>query len=70
MTAPPTPPCHERIKLADLRDGDAQARIEINEATVADYAADMASGTIFPPVVIYFDGTDYWLGKNRAGDDD
>ncbi len=39
----------------------AQAGVEINETTVADYAADMASGAGFPPVVVYFDGTDYWL---------
>ena len=52
---------HERVKVADLRDSGAQARVEINEVTVADYAADMASGTVFPPVVAYSDGTDLWL---------
>ena len=54
-------PHHERVKIADLDDGNAQARVEINATTVADYAADMASGAVFPPVVVYFDGTDYWL---------
>ena len=61
MTAALALPRHERVKVADLRDGGAQARIEINEATVADYAADMADGIVFPPVVAYHDGTDYWL---------
>ena len=49
------------LKIAELSDGGAQARIEINDGIVADYAADMASGAVFPPVVVYFDGADYWL---------
>lgn len=49
------------VRIADLRDGGAQARIEINEAIVADYAANMAAGADFPPVIAYSDGTDLWL---------
>ena len=42
-------------------DGGTQSRIQINWLTVTDYAADIAEGATFPPVVVYFDGADYWL---------
>lgn len=42
-------------------DGGTQARAEVQQATVDEYVAAMAAGAIFPPVVVYHDGTDYWL---------
>lgn len=42
-------------------DGGTQSRAQINWLTVTDYAADIAEGAAFPPVVVYFDGADYWL---------
>lgn len=42
-------------------DGGTQSRAQINWLTVTDYAADIAEGATFPPVVVYFDGADYWL---------
>jgi hypothetical protein len=30
-------------------------------AVAADYAQEMAAGVAFPPVVVFFDGSDYWL---------
>ena len=61
MTAPPAVPHRRRVRIANLRDGGAQARIEINKAMVADFAADMDGGALIPPVVAYHDGTDLWL---------
>lgn len=43
-------------------DGGTQSRAAINEATVAEYAEAMADpDTVFPAVVVYFDGRDHWL---------
>jgi phage N-6-adenine-methyltransferase len=42
-------------------DGGTQPRASINDVMVAEYAADMDAGAAFPPVVVFFDGSDYWL---------
>ena len=51
------------IEVSKVRvDGGTQSRAAINEATVAEYAEAMADpNTVFPPIVVYFDGRDYWL---------
>ncbi|MBS1853919.1 MAG: ParB N-terminal domain-containing protein [Acidobacteria bacterium] len=43
------------------RDGGTQPRAAINREAVSDYMASMAAGAEFPPVVVFYDGTDYWL---------
>lgn len=43
------------------RDGGTQARAQLDEATVADYAEAMQAGATFPPVRTSFDGSAYWL---------
>ena len=42
-------------------DGGTQARAELNQQTVSEYADAMAEGAKFPPVVVFFDGVDNWL---------
>lgn len=52
------------IAIAKLRrDGATQPRAEIYEDTVSEYADAMSNGSAssFPPVVAFYDGTDYWL---------
>ena len=50
------------LALALLRvDGDTQHRIAIHAAVVAEYAALMEAGAEFPPIRVWWDGTDYWL---------
>lgn len=50
------------MKLSDIRiDGGTQSRVSISEQAVADYAEAMTEGATLPPVVVFFDGTDYWL---------
>jgi len=52
------------LKLADIRlDGDTQVRLEISQFTVQQYAEAMKLGAEFKPMVVYFDGTDYWLAN-------
>lgn len=48
--------------LASIRiDGDTQIRIGTNPDVVQGYAQDMLEGDAFPPIVVYYDGTHYWL---------
>lgn len=53
------------LRIEQIRiDGDTQARVAINDDVVAEYAealqADVARAN-WPPVITYFDATDYWL---------
>ncbi len=50
------------IALSAIQDGGAQMRVEMKLDIVLDYAKDMEAGAIFPPVVVYCDGLDFWLG--------
>lgn len=50
------------IPLGSIRiDGGTQARSGLNEATVAEYREARDGGAVFPPVVLFYDGKDYWL---------
>jgi len=52
----------ETVILDDIRtDGGTQPREYLNELVLSEYAESMTNGTMFPPVVIFFDGSDYWL---------
>jgi len=53
---------------AIVMDGRLQSRTEISEETVADYAEALKDGSEFPPVLVYFDGINYYLtdGYHRA----
>lgn len=56
-------------------DGGTQARVELNQSVVDEYADGFLAGAQFPPVIVYFDGTDRWLadgfhryfGAKKAG---
>ncbi len=50
------------VSLANIQDGGAQMRVEMKPDVVREYADDMAAGAVFQPGVVYYDGTDYWLG--------
>jgi len=50
------------IGLDKIRiDGGTQSRVKIDEHVVAQYADEMLNGDLFPPVVLFHDGVDYWL---------
>ena len=50
------------LEIKSLRlDGGTQPRAEINIFAVQDYADAMREGATFPPVVVFYDGENYWL---------
>ena len=50
------------LELDQIRiDGGTQSRVELNQETVAEYAQAFTAGASFPPVVVFFDGANYWL---------
>lgn len=51
-----------RLPISSIRlDGGTQPRAAIHAQTVSDYMKDMASGAEFPPVDVFYDGSNYWL---------
>ncbi len=52
----------EKIEIARIRrDGGTQSRQSLNGPTVYEYAEEMKGGAVFPPVILYYDGTEYVL---------
>ena len=52
----------QSIPISSIRrDGGTQPRAAINREAVSDYMASMAAGAEFPPVIVFYDGADYWL---------
>jgi hypothetical protein len=50
------------VWIDDIRtDGGTQPRASIDYHAVEDYADAMGAGAKFPPVVLFFDSTTYWL---------
>lgn len=50
------------MKVSQIRmDGGTQPRAQLMESVVLEYAEAMAAGAPFPPVVVFYDGTDHWL---------
>ena len=51
-----------RLPIAELRmEASLQPREILDELTIADYAERMREGDTFPPVVVFFDGTEHLL---------
>jgi len=52
----------ERLPANKIKvDNGIQSREEVNTKIVADYAEEIKNGEVFPPVVVFYDGLDYWL---------
>ncbi len=43
------------------RDGGTQPRVGTNVTVAEEYALAMSEGDEFPPVTVFFDGSNYWL---------
>ena len=51
-----------RLSISQIRtDGGTQARSSINQMTVVEYSEAIQQGHRFPPIVVFYDGTSYWL---------
>lgn len=52
----------QKLKVRDIKgDGSTQTRAKTQPNVIRDYVADMREGSIFPPPVVFFDGTKHWL---------
>lgn len=52
----------KELELKQIRlDGGTQVRASIKEEAVMRYATDLEGGAVFPPMRVFYDGTDYWL---------
>ena len=49
------------LKKDSIQTKGMQVRARLCEETVKEYAEAMAAGAKFPPVIVFHDGTDYWL---------
>ena len=50
------------INISDIRiDGGTQPRKSISMDAVSEYAEAITTGAAFPPVVVFHDGSEYWL---------
>jgi len=51
------------LPISKLRmDGGTQSRDIIQDSVVDNYASEMKRGVEFPPVDVFYDGKNYWLG--------
>jgi hypothetical protein len=52
----------DSIPIANIRlDGGTQPRAVLDFEAIEDYAEAMGAGMKFPPVVVFYDGENYWL---------
>jgi hypothetical protein len=50
-----------KIKISSIQTDGLQARVSTDAGTVEEYAQAMASGKVFPPIVVYSDSHEHWL---------
>lgn len=52
----------DNLPIASIRtDGGTQARAGLNPETLEEYAAAMQDNAVFPLIIVYHSGEDYWL---------
>ncbi|QUY45723.1 streptomycin biosynthesis regulator [Acaryochloris marina] len=52
----------QSIEIGKIRtDGGTQARYQLYEEVAAEYAEDIRLGKEYPPIIVFFDGKEYWL---------
>lgn len=52
----------KKLNMLEVRlDGETQARVALDAERVTEYAEAMKDGAEFPPIVVFHDGSDYWL---------
>jgi hypothetical protein len=54
----------KKIEISAIRtDGGTQARLKLDHNVVKEYAECMKDGDKFPPVTVFYDGSEYWLAN-------
>lgn len=54
---------NKRIPVDRIRlDGGTQSRAAVDDRSVAQYAEAMQAGAVLPPIVVFHDGVDSWIG--------
>lgn len=54
--------CPKPLLIASIfLDQEIQPRQQINQEVVDEYAEAMRQGSMFPPVIVFYDGSNYWL---------
>jgi hypothetical protein len=54
----------KQLLIESIRtDGGTQSRAEIHQDTVAEYVEAIQAGSKMPPLLVFHDGTDYWLAE-------
>jgi len=52
----------ESLQIALIkRDGGTQSRSKVYAETVQEYVEALLAGDKFPPIIVYYDGSEYWL---------
>lgn len=52
----------KKLNILTIRtDGGTQPRLKLDQGLVKDYAEKMRDGAVFPPVVVFNDGSENWL---------
>lgn len=52
----------KKLNLLAIRiDGGTQARVALDQNVVVEYAEHLKEGDVFPPIIVFNDGSDYWL---------
>jgi len=52
----------KQIKITTIRiDGGTQARLKLDQDVVKEYSEHMKDGDKFPPIIVFHDGSEYWL---------
>jgi hypothetical protein len=55
-------PTTQDLPLASINIyGGTQTRLKTTDEAVESYADEMTQGTVFPPIVVYYDGATHWL---------
>lgn len=49
-----------KISLINL-DGGTQTRSGLDQETISSYSAEMSNGIVFPDIVVFYDGSKYWI---------
>jgi hypothetical protein len=52
----------ETLLISQIRtDGATQPRAELDYGVIEEYSQAMRAGVVFPPVDVFYDGSEYWL---------